>query len=239
MNTPRSPRRTMAGLVLLLISFVVFGYIYAEYYRPVQVKTAPGITPTPTPAVSTTEPPTPSSTTSTSTPSATKKPSARPVLKDPRGNPTRLTITQRGKELLTMNLQVGHRAANGDFESDCGMAAWYNEQGWPKPGGLSLQRSLITGHMRCGNEYYEIDQLRYSLKGAILTVEYTSGDVVVAKAIDNATEIDKKVLPTLDEYKYNDKAARTITVTTCDSTAALRRDGHSTKNVAQRFVRVK
>ena len=138
-----------------------------------------------------------------------------------------------------MDLRAGVHQPNGNFVSDCGKTAWYAETGWPKPGALSRQMSLLTGHAWCRDEVYGIDRLQQSHKGAVLAIRYSSGDIVVAKAIEDAKQVKKNQLNKLDEYLYNQDLARTIRLSTCDRDGGFRSDGRTSYNVAQRFVRVK
>lgn len=156
-----------------------------------------------------------------------------PVIADPSGLPEKVELYDGKKRLLAMNIDK-QGTVNGDpFASDCGETTWYAARKWPTPGSLSPRKSLITGHGWCRDKIYELDNLRYASKDAVLRVTFDSGDVVIASAIMPAEEIAKTKLNTINENKYNDGDARMIRLSTCDSTSDKRPDGHAEGNVYQ------
>ncbi len=195
---------------------------------PVAPLSSSTVTSTPTPSNTTTDKPMP-----TQAPSPTKP--VVPKLTNPRGKPKEMSIFQGGSQLVGMEVQKNGTAKKDDFESECGKTTWYSASGWPTPGTESLQRSLITGHMRCGGEVYSINDLKQSRTGALLKVTYDGGCVVVARATMNATNVKKDTLNITRNYLYNKELARIIRVSTCDDEATKDAQGHSTQNVFQMF----
>jgi hypothetical protein len=239
----RIVRHSATWIIAGIIGIVVIGGVWwSQQQASNLIYVAPSATPVPTD----TPDPTSSATLVSPTPRPTTtivppKPAASvPVaMKDPTGSPRQVTLYQGKTVLFTMDLRAGVRQSNGNFVSDCGKTAWYAEAGWPKPGALSNQLSLVTGHAWCRDEVYGIDRLQQSHKGALLAIKYSSGDIVVAKAIEDAKQVQKNQLNKLDEYLYNRMSARTIRLSTCDRDGGFRSDGRTSYNVAPRFVRVK
>lgn len=218
------------AIVFLLVVALVSGYYAIKPYIPetvpAQVDTAP-VLPSPTPSVSNDEhEPRPG-------PTPTETPTIE--ISDPRGKPVKMAIFQDGKQLIGMNVQKNGTSNGDDFQSQCGKTTWYSATGWPKPGVESRQKSLITGHMKCGETEYSINKLKSSRKGAILKVTSDTGCVIVARATIDATNIQKSELNERDELLYNKELARIIRVSTCDDEAKKDAQGHSTKNYYQMF----
>lgn len=166
--------------------------------------------------------------------STSPRPTPTVKITDPKGLPVEMAIFQGKKQIVGMDVQKKGTPLRDDFQSQCGKTIWYSAKGWPTPGSASTQRSLITGHMQCGDEVYSINNLKNARKGAILKVTFDSGCVVVAKATIKATNIPKVDLNERDKL-YNKELARIIRVSTCDDEAVKDRYGHSTKNYYQMF----
>lgn len=154
---------------------------------------------------------------------------------DPRGDPTQLVIYRGSDVLVSMEFGPMSTTPRG-WSSQCGKVAWKDDADWPRPGFASTSRSLITGHVWCQREVYSLDRLRDVRVGDRIEVHYSSGDVVVGIAEQDAASIPKSQLNAEAEGQrnpalHNEGEARTIRVTTCDSESEYRSDGHLSKNV--------
>lgn len=205
---------TIGGCVLLLVGIVmvVFGLL------PRQAAEKPVIAP--------------------STTAVQPSPTAAGEFADPKGAPVSMIITQPGIEDIAMNFAPRIKSGNR-FDSESGKVAWWDEMNWPTPGSLSPAKSLITGHMRYGTTHYPIARLSQVKAGAVLTVNYDSGDVVIAKATADAVLVDKDQTNQKKENLYNPSLARIIRVTTCDPTNGVDKDGHTLQNSIVFFERTK
>lgn len=183
----------------------------------------------PIPTISQVSLPSPTTVSSTQAPTMPRK------ISNPRGEPKSMAITHGEKVVLKMGFAP--RVPSGNkFSSQCGKVAWWDKGNSPKPGERSLQKAFITGHMRCSGTYYSIDNLRKSKKGYLLSVVYSSGDVVIAEAYTNVRSIDKGRLNSDEDNTMNGgKMLQEIRVSTCDKESDLRRDGHVEKNLYQLF----
>lgn len=227
------------GIVITLIGLVSCVLIYTgvkpalwpdQVDSGIEQTPAPTIGSLPTPSPS----PTPTPTRSSSTPMPTSTPTAS-LIADPEGLPISLEVFEGKDRLLAMKIDK-RGTPNGDpFKSDCGESIWYSAQGWPTPGTLSPRKSLITGHMRCKGEVYELDKLRFSGKNATLRVTFDSGDVVIAQATMPATQVPKTKLNKTKSYVFNSGDDRMIRLSTCDSTSDLQANGHVKDNIVQVF----
>lgn len=180
-------------------------------------------------------------------PSATPTSSPTPAtLEDPAGDPESLTI-KRGDQTIVAPMAFAPRIVsdNNWFSSKSGYVAWWDAKpDSPKPGQLSSYMSLITGHVMSGKTWYPLKALMPDDSGNpgghtadLLYIQYSSGDVVVAKADEDSHDIVKTDLNTMPEYTTNGgQLARTIRLTTCDRTGEIRPDGHAVNNVVQRYT---
>lgn len=189
---------------------------------------------------------------------ASATPSQAPAeMADPVGNLKSLKI-MRGNEVIVNTMDFAPRVENdkGDFLSRCGKVAWWDaNESWPKPGQSSKKLALVGGHVMCYGKFYELKNLQPdpktrepgSRQGDLLYITYDSGDVVVAEAIEDSQEVDKRKLTSLDRHLcadgiYDDATAqcvgnegRMISLSTCDRTGDIRPDGHAAFNVAQLY----
>jgi hypothetical protein len=232
----RIVRHSATWIAAGIIGIAIIGGIWwSQQQAPSLVYVAPSVAP-PVPTDTTIPEREPSPTPSTKKPSSTQ---TAPTMKDPAGTPVQMTLYQGKTVLFTMDLRAGIRQPNGTFVSDCGKTAWYAETGWPKPGMSSTQLSLVTGHAWCRDEIYGLDRLQQSHAGALLSIKYSSGDIITAKAIEDASQVNKSQLNTLSEYLYAKTPVRMIRLSTCDRDGGTRSDGRTSFNIVQRFIRVK
>lgn len=245
----------LVGLVIATFVVVATGlWIASPQPGPVATSVSPMSTPSASRASSevTSHPVASPSSSASATPSQ-----ASVAMADPAGNLKSLKI-MRGNEVIVDTINFAPRVENdkGDFLSQCGKVAWWDaNESWPKPGQLSKKLALIGGHVMCYGKFYELKHLQPdpktrapgSRQGDLLYITYDSGDVVVAEAIEDSQEVDKRELTSLDRHlcadgTYDDATAqcvgnegRMISLSTCDRTGEIRPDGHAAFNVAQLY----
>lgn len=239
-------RSRWIGIGLLVFAFLAAGVALwvGTQQRPMSVPSA-NSSPSPEPSPSVTTSP-------VVVPPTTKSEQAE--LSDPRGKPVSLMLRRGNKVLATMPF-APRRIYTGDdknkFGSQCGAVAYWDKTKpkppWPRPGVASKKKSLITGHVMCGKDWYPLQYLQPikkkngkkvggGKKGDRLYVKYSSGDVVESVGREDSREIVKTELNTQKSFTENGgKTAREIRLTTCDRTGVIRPDGHALKNSVQRF----
>lgn len=154
---------------------------------------------------------------------------------NPRGKPTQLVIYHGGEVIISMKFGPAVYSSLG-WGSQCGKVAYRDRDDYPKPGFASQNRSLVSGHVWCDRETYTLDHLREVRQGDRAEVYYSSGDVVVAKAENDAMGLSKSELNAehdgqLNPRLRNDKKLRTMRVSTCDTDSAVRANGHLSDNI--------
>ncbi len=191
----------------------------------------------------------PSPAPTTSWPTRQPSPSASQAeeLATPRGEPTKLTV-KRGDTVLA-EMPFRPRVIDGNnFASECGAVAWWdvthNGSQWPKPGEKSLRKALVTGHVMCGRDWYDLAYLQGDgrtpggHKGDRLYTQYSSGDVVVGVAGAPSANIDKTKLNSDRSRTHNAAPARVTRLSTCNRELPLRPNGTARHNAAQDFTTV-
>ena len=223
-------RRAFLSILCAFLALVGFGgaaWYYVNVYS--EVKVAPVAVPSSVPQITVpVNPPEPDP----------SEPATAPTIavpKNPRGTPVQLVAYRGPTALISMECGPMVRTPRG-WSSQCGKVAWKDEADLPRPGVASLNRSLITGHVWCQREVYSLDHLREVKKGDKIEIHYSSGDVVVGVAEQDADSIPKSQLNAEAEGKHNpalhnDKKARTLRLSTCDSESDYRPDGHLSRNV--------
>lgn len=234
-------RRLKRSLPVLLVAVGVIVCIVSLLWSTTPPAQEP-VAPTPSmsvPSVSSQPSEVPGKVSPTATPS-------QKTLSNPRGEPTKLTI-RRGNTVVVTPMAFAPRVVSSDgwFSSQSGYVAWWDAKtSSPKPGELSPYISLITGHVIGRGQRYPLKNLMPDSngnpggrKGDLLYIQYSSGDMVVARAVEDSHDVVKTELNKLPEYTMNGgKQARTIRLTTCDRTGTIRVDGHAKHNVVQRFT---
>lgn len=220
-------RRVAIIAVCLVVAVASLGgawWYYANVYSDVQVASEP----------------VPSATWRATAPVETNPPGGQPTeaptdLPDnPRGEPVQLVLYRGTDVIISMKFGPMVTTPRG-WSSQCGKVAWKSSGEWPMPGFASNSRSLITGHVWCQRETYPLDHLREVRKGDRAEVYYSSGDVAVGEAEQDADSIPKDQLNAETEGKrnpalHNPHKMRTLRVTTCDSESEYRPDGHLSRN---------
>ena len=222
-------RRVVLGTLCVLLVVIGGGgawWYYADVYS--EVKVAPVAVPSSVPQITVPVTPEPDSPEPTAAPTVS-------VPTNPRGTPVQLVAYRGSKALISMEFGPMVRTPRG-WSSQCGKVAWKNEADLPRPGVSSRNRSLITGHVWCQREVYSLDHLRDVREGDRIEIYYSSGDVVVGVAEQDADSIPKSQLNaeaegTRNPALHNDKKARTLRLSTCDSESDYRPDGHLSRNV--------
>lgn len=108
-----------------------------------------------------------------------------------------------------------------------GVAGWYAEKGWPKPGYPGA--SIIAGHintLRLGPDTFaRLPEVR---PGDLITVRYSSGDEVRFR-VDRSAAVPKKQTPKDDSIWDAGNPRPLLRLITCDPTTPVR-SGHYVGN---------
>jgi hypothetical protein len=114
----------------------------------------------------------------TPAPVALTPPTARISQGRPSGDPQRVIVTSsRGHLLVDATLVRTRLDRQGILAPPPGVAGWYAESGWPKPGfpGASILAGHINTRRNGPDTFARLPEVR---PGAVVTVRYSSGDEV-------------------------------------------------------------
>lgn len=216
----------ITGLAVFVLAISGAIWYWVSVYAPIEVPMEP-LPPVPTVQVVTVKP---------EVEATVQPPVAKELPKNPRGEPVQMVIFHGDKVIASMRYADAVYGGGGDWGSRCGKVTYRDRDGFPKPGYLSKNRSLSTGHVWCERETYSLDNLDRVKAGDLVEVHYSLGDVVVGVAEHDAAAVLKGELnmekagernPTL----RNTLPARTLRVSTCDTDSVVRPDGHLSKNM--------
>lgn len=219
----------MAGgaLVLALLGACTHQALQA----PALTTPTPTATDTPTAAprhrVATPQP-TPSRALPRPTTAALRPPTARPAHGRPKGEPTRVVVmSARGDKLVNAALVPTALDTHGVLAPPPGVAGWYNERGWPKPGfpGASILAGHINTRRNGPDTFAHLPQVR---AGAVVTVRYTSGDEVDF-VVTRSAPVPKKQVPKDDSIWDAANRRPVLRLITCDPTTPVK-GGHYVGN---------
>ena len=190
---------------------------------PVTSRPAPTIpaptptTPAPTPRRSMTEP------APTLTPPTARAPRGRPS-----GEPERVLVrSRRGDELVDAALVRTGLDDQGVLAPAPGVAGWYDEAGWPKPGfpGASILAGHINTRRNGPDTFAHLPEVR---PGAVVTVRYSSGDEVDF-VVTRSKAVPKTQTPKDDSIWDAGNPRPLLRLITCDPTTPVK-GGHYVGN---------
>lgn len=186
-----------------------------------------------TAAESTSTPTSTSTSTSAKTPSSSGSKSAAPPTKGPSashsstrasdapapaGEPTRVQVHSGGRSVVDANLQATKLDSQKVLAPDFGMAGWYAEPGWPKPGHAGA--SILVGHINHGSNPDVFWNLPRVSVGDVVTVTYGSGSTVKFK-ITRSEAASKTGVPKDDSIWDWDNPDPVLRLITCDPQTPL------------------
>ena len=165
-------------------------------------------------------------------PSATPRPSATPPaapdLETPEGDPVRVVVTSLGgEELVDARLIPAGLDDDGILAPPAGVAGWYDEKGWPRPGFAGA--SILAGHINTRktgpDTFARLPEVR---PGARVTVSYDSGDDVEFVVV-RSKAVPKKETPRDDSIWDAGNPRPLLRLITCDPTTPVK-GGHYVGN---------
>lgn len=187
----------------------------------------------PTVAAPTTRSPVPS----VSAPSVTPSPTAAPpaseppvrVTDRPQGKPKKVTVTASAGDTVLVDapLVATGLDAKGVLAPPPGVAGWYDEKGWPKPGypGASILAGHINTRATGPDTFAELPKVR---PGARVRVTYSSGDAADF-VVTRSAALSKKQVPKDDSIWDAGNPRPLLRLITCDPTTPVK-GGHYVGN---------
>ncbi len=186
----------------------------------------------PTAAAPTTQRPSPSPSPASVTPSptASSTPSEPPVRISarPKGKPKRVTVTAPGDTLLVdAPLVATGLDDKGVLAPPPGVAGWYDEEGWPKPGypGASILAGHINTRATGPDTFAKLPKVR---PGARVRVTYSSGEAADF-VVTRSEAVSKKQVPKDDSIWDAGNPRPLLRLITCDPTTPVK-GGHYVGN---------
>jgi len=146
----------------------------------------------------------------------------------PQGKPKRVTVTALGgDELVDARLVPAGLDDNGILAPPAGVAGWYDEKGWPKPGypGASILAGHINTRATGPDTFAELPEVK---PGARVRVTYSSGDEVDF-VVTRSAAVPKKVTPRDDTIWDAGNPRPLLRLITCDPTTPVK-GGHYVGN---------
>ena len=162
--------------------------------------------------------------------SPTKTPAEQPpAARDyPQGQPKRVVVTALGgDELVDAKLVPAGLDDAGILAPPAGVAGWYDEKGWPKPGypGASILAGHINTRATGPDTFARLPEVR---PGARIRVTYSSGDEVDFVATRSAA-VTKRETPKDDTIWDAGNPRPLLRLITCDPTTPVK-GGHYVGN---------
>lgn len=167
--------------------------------------------------------------------SSAPTPTVSAEIRNPRGNPVKITITSAAKGVLVRaKVRAIYIQPDGRLVPPPGVVGWMADTGWPKPGVLSRYNSIVAGHISGGGQpdvFYRLPDVR---KGDEVVIKYDSEDRVVIRITKNPVNIGKSAVTSDPKYDWvwqnpNDKGRRVISFFTCNAESE-HIGGHSVDN---------
>lgn len=178
-------------LALVGIGLIVYGLVVPGTPEP------PFLAEKPTTASPSTSP---SVVTSSATPSST---SVAEKIRNPRGKPVKVTVTSAKHGLLIRSkVQAIRTRSDGRLVPPAGVAGWFADPGWPKPGVLSRYNSIVAGHVSGGGKPDVFYLLSKARKGDKAVIDYESGDRVTIMITSNPVNVGKDVVTSDSKYDW-------------------------------------
>ena len=190
--------------------------------------------PAPPTAAPTTRSPSPSPSPASVTPSATPTASATPseprvrLSARPQGKPQRVTVTAPGDAVLVdAPLVATGLDDKGVLAPPPGVAGWYDEKGWPKPGypGASILAGHINTRATGPDTFSKLPTVR---AGARVRVIYSSGEATEF-VVTRSEAVSKKQVPKDDSIWDAGNPRPLLRLITCDPTTPVK-GGHYVGN---------
>lgn len=158
------------------------------------------------------------------------------------GRPLSVAVLRDGDVLLAADLDP-QQAVDGILTARPGRAGWYAAAGWPKPGALSTNRSIIVGHVRWGGAPDVFARLSDVRTGDTVRVRYSGGGEARFRVTRGPVAVGKTVVTgeADGEYRWvwrSDDPQQVLSLFTCDLDSGLRADGHLKGNWIVQAVRV-
>ncbi|HYN67653.1 MAG TPA: sortase [Ornithinibacter sp.] len=182
------------------------------------------------PTTNATASPSPSAASVTPSPTASRSPADQspPASDLPQGKPRRVVVTTLGgAELVDATLVPSGLDEDGILAPPAGVAGWYDEKGWPKPGypGASILAGHINTRATGPDTFAKLPQVR---PGARVRVTYSSGDEVDF-IVTRSKAVPKEQTPKDDSIWDADNPRPLLRLITCDPTTPVK-GGHYVGN---------
>lgn len=136
---------------------------------------------------------------------------------EPRGKPSRVVVVSTsGTTLVDAALVPSHLDDDGVLAPPFGVAGWYAEPGWAKPGWPGA--SILAGHINRRSPRLELDTFGHLTRvraGDRITVAYTSGESVTFTATKSRA-VSKKAVPRDDSIWDSGNPQPVLRLITCD-----------------------
>lgn len=214
----------MAAVALLVWGLVARGDSTESREGRAPATTSSSPTRTATPTATRTPEPTPSPTARPTR--STAAPTFGPSTVNPKGDPQRVVVVSTsGKTLVDASLVPSRLDSKGVLAPPFGVAGWYAEQGWAKPGWPGA--SILAGHINRRSPAIELDtfgHLTQVRSGDRITVVYTSGQTVSFTATKSKA-LSKKAVPADDSIWDASNPEPLLRLITCDPTTPVQ-GGH-------------
>ncbi len=144
----------------------------------------------------------------------------------PKGEPKRVVVVSTsGRTLVDAALVPDRLDSKGVLAPPFGVAGWYAEDGWPKPGWPGA--SILAGHINRRSPSVQLDTFGHLTKvraGDRITVVYSSGQSVTFAAT-RSKALSKKAVPRDDSIWDSDNPRPVLRLITCDPTTPVK-GGH-------------
>ncbi|MDO5502377.1 MAG: class F sortase [Actinomycetia bacterium] len=146
----------------------------------------------------------------------------------PAGNPSRVEVhAASGQRLVDASLQGARLDSRGVLSPPGGVAGWYAEPGWAKPGWEGA--SIIAAHVRSGGRPDVFWHIPQAVPGDVITVTYDSGQQSQFR-ITRSTAMDKHDVPKDDSIWDHASPTPKLALITCDPATPARSNGHREGN---------
>ncbi|EAQ00386.1 putative secreted protein [Janibacter sp. HTCC2649] len=215
-------RRLIAAVaaVAAVVALVVWGLASRGDSQELPQSQAPAATTSPHVSTPSATPSLTVSSSPTATPTTARQsapPAFGPSTVKPQGEPQRVVVVSTsGKTLVDANLVPSRLDSKGVLAPPFGVAGWYAEKGWAKPGWPGA--SILAGHINRRSPKLQLDTFGHLTKvrtGDRITVIYTSGQTVTFTAT-RSQALSKKAVPADDSIWDASNPAPLLRLITCD-----------------------
>lgn len=143
---------------------------------------------------------------------------------EPSGEPIRVEVfSADGTSLVDAMLEPAGLDSDGILAPPPGIAGWYSEPGWARPGWPGA--AIIAGHVRNGSRADVFFDLVDATVGDHVIVSYDSGDRSVFRVTRSAA-MHKNEVPQDDSIWDHASPTPLLRLITCDPATPTRDDGH-------------